>query len=331
MTVRQGPSRFFVGYLISILTVFAALWTWAAVGKMWFFDREYPMWLAKMQMMSGCLGDKVVIVGDSRAMAGFVPQYIDDSVVNAALGGATPIEAYYSVKRLLQCPEAPRKIVLSISPYHLTAADVYWTRPVLFHFFSWTELEEIRRRSKALDDATLYETGRLADPINIARNSLHAVDFPYYYLAWMRSATRPLATRQLNEAIVDRTKSDRGYVYPGGGSGSTQPGQEATLARFAPPALFDEYLRKTIALCRDRNIPVVFVSAPMNWATYARLSAQFRSDVVAYLRAVESREKMPIVGDPLPVMASSAFGDEGHLSEAGAIAWTKTAAASIVP
>jgi hypothetical protein len=147
-----------MGGLLSVGTVFAALWGWSSVGKMWFYDAENPMWVAKMQMLSGCHGHQIPIIGDSPAMAGLIPEYIGDSVINLAIGGASPIEVYYSARRLLQCAQLPKRIIISISPFHLIKIDAYWPRSAAFHFLGFEDLW--RTRSAAEDDPPTGRAGR---------------------------------------------------------------------------------------------------------------------------------------------------------------------------
>ena len=44
--------------------IIAAAWIWAAVGRMWFLDPEYAMWMAKSEMIRGCEHGEITILGD---------------------------------------------------------------------------------------------------------------------------------------------------------------------------------------------------------------------------------------------------------------------------
>ena len=76
---------------------------------------------------------------------------------------------------------------LSISPFHLIKIDAYWPRSAAFHFLGLEEMEAVRERSKTLEDGTIYGTGRSDTSVNVLKNYLYAVDFPYFFLASIKA------------------------------------------------------------------------------------------------------------------------------------------------
>jgi hypothetical protein len=325
---RSNIRHYFLGGLLSVVTIFAALWGWSSVGKMWFFDAEYPMWVAKIQMTQGCHGHQIAIIGDSPAMADLIPEYIGDSVINLAIGGASPIEVYYLTRRLLRCAQLPKKIILSISPFHLVAIDTYWPRSAAFHFLTLEETEAVRELSKTLEDGTIYGTSRTDMPMNMLKDYLYAVDFPYFFLASMKAGGFFLRKRA-NEEILTRTKARLGYHHFGVLGGTVALAPIAHMDEFRPPQLLNEYFQKTISLLNDKNVPVLFMSMPTNQATYEALSLEFHSGLLAYLRSFELRGNFRIVGDIIPVLPSTEFGDPSHLNPRAAIEWSKRVAPQI--
>ena len=68
---------------------------------------------------------EIIVIGDSRAMAGLAPKLIDpNSVYNLSIGGGTPISGYYTLKKMLEKQKTPKTIILSYAPFHLIVDDM---------------------------------------------------------------------------------------------------------------------------------------------------------------------------------------------------------------
>jgi hypothetical protein len=327
--IKMGTAKgYFLGASLSVVVIFACCWACAAFGKAWFYSREYGMWSAKKELVSNC-GYDIAIVGDSPAMAALVPMYIGGSVINLAVGGATPIEVYYVSRRLLQCPKAPKKIILSVSPLHFLTSDTYWPRTAAFHYLTLDEMEDVRRRSASIGDAEVYEIGPAGSLIGMTKNYLYRVDFPYFYLPDMLSGFS-ISKKNRNERIMRQTEEWLGYHYFGTANGSRGHGPLARSRDFKILPLLNEYFVMTIELFKQKNIPVVFMNVPINEATDAALSAHFKFDLSAYITAFARRGDFRLVGEVLPVLPSVEFGDADHLRPRAAIEWTRGMAAEIL-
>ena len=318
--------RFLRAMGLVFVLVIGATWIWAARGGMWFLDPEYPMWIAKTDMISECRKDATVILGDSRAVAGLIPDNLDASTVNLALGGATPVEVYYVARRLLECPERPRKVILSISPYHFVTADVYWTRAALFNFLSFDEMEEVRKLSESLHDRSLYsvsQTGSIEDRLT---NFLYASHFPAFYFGSMK-AGMVYRRKHVNDEWIDSVKRQRGYHSFGTDGGSTGLSLEARMPGFHSVPIFDAYFDRLLTLFADNGIAVSFVAMPLSDISYRALPAGFLRDYTAYIDSFALRHpNFHVTGDLVPVLPSKFFGDRNHLNHAGAEVWTSTVA-----
>jgi len=58
---------------------------------------DYVMWKDTWDNLKDSESE-VIIIGDSRAKAGIYPLNLNDDVYSLTLGGATPIEGYYTLK-----------------------------------------------------------------------------------------------------------------------------------------------------------------------------------------------------------------------------------------
>ena len=57
-----------------------------------YMDNEYPARKYTREVITGKTDYETLILGDSRAMADLMPEYLGDGCVNLATGGATSVE-----------------------------------------------------------------------------------------------------------------------------------------------------------------------------------------------------------------------------------------------
>jgi hypothetical protein len=323
---------FLWSFICTICTVVGATWIWAIFGPMFFLDPEFPMWVAKKEMLNQCHGNETVILGDSRAMADLIPKKIDASVVNLAIGGAGPIEMYYASRQLLDsCTVAPRKVVISVAPFHFVYAENYWGRTALFHFLSYKEMSEVRRTSEAFGDGTVYSTVAVFGSVeNMAKDWLYTSSFPSLYIGGMLQG-RFVFREGSNRSVLEAIRAERGYHAFGDADGFSGIGAEAYLQGFAPSRLLNTYFDRLIRLYGDAGLTLEFMTMPLNEASYRVLPDHFREEFSEYLEAYHQRYPWFVVrGDPLPCLPSTVFGDAFHLNRRGAEWWSEKVASSII-
>jgi hypothetical protein len=308
---------------------FALLWVWTIFGRMWFLDPLYPMWTYKVQMMRDrCYPEDTVIIGDSRAMVGLLPDAFGPDIHNLALGGGSPVEIYYGIKKMEHCATLPRHMFLSIAPFHLVHNDMYWN-VASWGFLSLTEMEEVRRNAENLADESVYHpipvVGGLA---NQAANWLHALSFPYYYLPSLQMAGF-VGRHGKNLTVYHTIRDQNGQYFFGDKDGSDVPGPEATSGPFRPSPLLDHYYNLTLDQLRDHGVRIDYVAMPISDLTAMNLPAGYREAYEAYMTNLLARyPNVRIIGDLLPVLPADYFGDNGHLNSRGATMWSQRVAAA---
>ena len=139
-----------------------------------------------------------------------------------------------------------------------------------------------------------------------------------------------LSKKSQNEKIMGQTEEWLGYHYFGTADGSRGYGPLAHFRAFKIMPLLNEYFAMTIALFKEKNIPVVFMNVPINQATDDVLPAQFKFDLSAYMMTFAQRGDFRIVGEILPVLPSTEFGDADHLRPRAAIEWSRKVATQIL-
>jgi hypothetical protein len=314
-------ARFIFATVLFFLLVFVSAWMWAVNGRMWFLDREYPMWLSKSMMVETCsLGD-TVIMGDSRPMADLVPEHLGNAS-NLALGGSVPIEGYYLAERIVRCPELPKRVIVSFAPWHFIKAGVYWPRTALFGFLNREEMEEVRHVSRRLNDPVIYSVG-LTGGLDLIKNYSYSVSLPSYYFPAMVNALF-VGRKKQNDAILETTLRNRGHHLFGQANGAAWPNNEETkLVAFKPSRLLEHYFDRMITLLGQRGIEVAFMSMPVNERTRAGINPTMLEAFRGFLTAkAERHSNFRAVGEFPPVLDAEYFGDPEHLNERGARMWS---------
>ena len=261
----------------------------------------------------------------SRAMAGLIPNEIGNRVVNLALGGGSPIEAYYIANRTVGCAEVPRRVIISLSMEQFIRSDCscYWTRSAVFNFLSFGEMEEVRLASRRLGDRSIYPNQDSFGIVDFVTDLSYHAGLPSYYFAAMVHAGF-IGRKERNLAVLEETLRNRGHYLFGKADRTDWPGPEATLAAFKPAPIMTEYFEKLIALFQRHGVPVDFVAMPINELSAKVMNTDLRVNFLQYLEYIKSRHtNFSVIGDILPTLPPEYFGDPEHLNEAGAAAWSR--------
>lgn len=321
----SGPLRFLAAAGLTMLGVLAGLWVLTGDFRTGFLAPEYGVWAAKRAMVEGCRLGATVILGDSRMVAGIEPRDLGDAA-NLALGGATPIEMYYTLRRALACPHPPRWVVISFSPAQLMGTEYFWQRTALFGFLDFAELEEVRRESRRLGDTSLYSAPNLGDFDAILTDWLYAHHFPSYYISSIVNG-RVIGRRAAYHRLRQSVEAQAGHRLYGQDHGTGRAAEEAGMRRFQALPLLDDYFAKLVTLAAQHGVEVDYIAAPWSDATYAHLQPGFKPAFEAYLRGYARRFRNFRLVAPLTRMADGYFGDPYHLNAAGAAVFSLRVAA----
>jgi hypothetical protein len=313
-------ARFIFATVFFFLFVIVSAWMWAVNGRMWFLDREYPMWLSKSMMVEACgLGD-TVIFGDSRAMAALMPERIG-SATNLAIGGSTPIEAYFLAEKAVRCPTHPKRVIMAFAPETFLQAEFYWARAALFRFYSFEQMEEIRQVSQRLGDK-VYPSDLAGGVGGWIKNVSYSLSLPSYYFPAMVNALF-VGRKDANLIVLDATLRSRGHHLFGNADSDDWPGGDTHVAEFKPTPLISHYFERTIELLREHDIEVLFMVMPVNPASLAGTKPAVRNAYNGYMAAAAAKHaNFHLVGELPPMLDDEYFGDPEHLNERGARMWS---------
>ena len=303
--------------------VFAAVWLWIAAVPLAYMEPEYPYWLAKRQLLAACDLGQVLIVGDSRAAVGILPQRLGFTATNLAVGGGQAIETYFAVVQALDCPVPPRLVVISIDAAHFVLPDLFWERSVRYGQIGGASLREVLATANRLGDHRMlapYHDDRLPPEL---RARLHDLRFPTFYFNAVLKAGLGLRWWS-NHAALRQGILAHGQYYFGTANGSAETAREGNLTGFTPLPIQTEYLDRLLQLLRARGIASVFVAMPVNEATRAAIRPELERGFEAYLENAAARYPgFEVAGGLFPAWPNEWFGDGfSHLNPAGAERFT---------
>ena len=284
---------------------------------MHFFDGEYAEYQQqKDYIYNNNDYNRILITGDSKAKAAFLPAILSDDAYNISLGGLTTLENYYYLKEYLENRQVPETVFISFSPFHYMTFDTFWTRSVYFHRISENDLNDI------------YETALLFDDTEeiLTDFDKKVLEYKYYSVknygkAFVKSFFEDRYT--INSDIYHNMYETKGQVFFGKEECSDNFSQEVGDINFKPLDIIDYYLHKTIDMCLDYNINVIVDTIPMNKASYNACYKSYLSDYSNYMKNLQSEYPQIIVNTDLYYYDNEYFGDAAHFNLKGTEKYSK--------
>ena len=283
-------------------------------------DGEYPFWMQQKDYINSYSNKReIIFLGDSRMQAAIIPAELCDNSYNLAVGGATTVEMYYSLKKYLKNHPKPEKVIMGFGGFHYQGSEAYKTRTHYFHFLSLREeIESQYMRYKAyktVNNKTIDLKAEIIDSLKY--NFL----FPQKYSG--ACINSKFKRGEANHKFYDKTYADKGHMYFGAmAKESTELNSEARQKDFEIDVWIEFYLKKIVALCHDNNIPLYIEQLPMNEASFEAIStSDWYNDFQACLIQMADKSKIPI-NTVIPCYPSDCFGDPSHLNENGAMRFT---------
>jgi hypothetical protein len=202
----------------------------------------------------------------------------------------------------------------------------------------WKDIEEVRARARRSNDLTewngdfsprtpLFGPVTAGDAEVRLKIAFYSIRFPsFYFPSLVAGGIYQRGAHNLD--VYREVRESAGYSGYGTKNGSRELCPEARLGAFTPSPLFDSYLSDTIALFQARNIPVYFIVTPLNEISVRALHAGFAADYGSYIQSFEARyPNFRRLGDPLPTLPWTDFGDPNHLNLEGAGVFSDSVAA----
>jgi hypothetical protein len=173
----MSNKNFLIAFGVFSLSLALLIWAVIAWWPMVYLDREYAIWQAKKELsLTEDVVQDVVIIGDSRAVAGINPQWSQYKVKNLALGGGTPIEGFLTFERYLQHNPAPKNLIISFTPTHLLSG-LFFSRTLAFRYIEINKAYQVIAKAQDLQDSQMRDYANQ----RIVSNNRDEVGYYAYY------------------------------------------------------------------------------------------------------------------------------------------------------
>ncbi|MBE6632126.1 MAG: hypothetical protein E7623_05430 [Ruminococcaceae bacterium] len=302
--------------LCSVLIPLMILVSFASLFKSAYMDPEYPMFKAQLDYIHKRHSNDVIILGDSRAKSGFVPSAFPVETYNLSLGGTTPIEMYYTLKKYTDAGNTPQTVIIAFAPQHFYRNDCFWERTVYFHYLTGGEISEVLFKSEQYGNSQ----------IDIDHAEYHALQYSLYMPSKYGTAIANalfFGRYNKNKNVYNEVSSQLGYKEYGKAEGCSELNFEASEATFYVDRLTDSYLRNIIELCEEKDIKLIFEQVPMNKSSYLALSDSFKEEYVRYMDIISDMYPEISVHKEIRYFDDGCFGDNSHLNKNGALLYTE--------
>ena len=320
---RLSPAAFMACFAGSFAVATALAWLYVAAMPMAFLSRDYPLWIAKREMLDRCRVGTVAVFGDSRTLAAVVPDAMPIPVTNFAMSGTSPIETYFAVERALRCAAPPKLVVIAHGALKFGGDSDYWNFSARTGFLSYAQMRAVDADAARLHDSAIQDLRR-GDQLSPAlRDALFAVRFPSLYFDSLVNAFVATRLSHNREAYRDNLRAS-GHALFGSANGASAATGEGQQPSFQVSPLINLYFDRTLALLAGHHVPVVVVSMPVSHATFAAMRPRLGEQFAAYLRGKErDHPGLRFAGPSIPCWPDEFFGDDWHFNARGAEAYSR--------
>ena len=314
--------KFILKCILALFPIIATV-VYTALVPFGYMDSQYPEWkytkdMVKKDTSAAGQPANTIIIGDSRAMADLIPEGIDDSSVNLAVGGATSIEMYYTLKHYIENNGAPEKIIVMFAPFHYSIIDNYMIRTEYFNYLSIADSIDLINAAKACNSETVIYEGYVNDLLS------YRFRFPDKYLPAIINA-KGISRYGVNSGLYSDLCNNRGYGEFGTADGCSDLNYETNyeiMHTTGDATLVQLYMGKILKLISDEGINACVLIPPMNEASFNVLKPSYVDDFTDYLYELSNRYPSISFEHEIPCYDNAYFGDSSHLNHKGAEVFT---------
>lgn len=315
--------------LALLLPFFVLLPLYCRFFPMYYMDDEYAMYVQQDDYVTGKLNDdkgepatlaalagmensdKVIILGDSRTKAGFQPAKLWEGSYNLALGGASPIEGYYTLKKYLASHEKPQTVIMAYAPMHYMDVDTLWTRSIYFHTMSPEDFRHLVNNAGNFQDTEKI----LIENYNV-EYMMHYFYMPNKYATALKNSAFVFRHKKTVQKYNEVTES-KGHSFYGTADSSDGVNGEAKVTDFEASDIITWYLEQTFSLCREQGIQVILEQTPMNETSYGIITEDFKNHYRSYMYDLAAAHPDVLIFPDFLCYPNDCFGDADHLNARG--------------
>ena len=321
--VKRGKLKFILKLLIFILFLNLPTYIFFQANAMNYSYMDYPMWKVQKDFVkkkqTGIVPD-LLVFGDSRGMAGIIPNSISNNGRALCVTGGTSIEAYYMLKEYLSKNSAPKNVILSVSPDHLERHPELFSRAVKYKLLSSIAALEVLNKCNELKDYPFQM-------VPIENNYylewfLYRINFVLYYKDELQ-AGKYNQMKKSNWELYNAIEANQGYWYRPPISSSDGLNDETRKSTFLPSTVLTYYFNELINLCKEKNIHFIFQTMPMNEASFKILNANYVKGYKDFISGIQAKNPYFEISNDLLEFPNDRFSDPSHLNNTGALEISK--------
>lgn len=290
---------------------------YSALCPIYYMSVEYSMWDEEKEFInasglhnteSGSKND-LLILGDSRAKSGILPDMLSDNGYNAAIGGTTPIEMYYALDTYLEKHDAPDNIIVIFAPYHLCDID-NWEQTLYYNYLSLPQILEVYKNACVLGEEKVAYKWAWTDILS------YKLRLPNKYLSAEYNAN---FVGRYGDNLKKKTSviEDRGYTEFGTENGNSGLNYETHHEYFDYSDLVILYYEKLLEKLSESGSKVYIIQSPVNEASYPEISEDFFTGY-AQMIGILTKDYDFVVETEVKAYPDKYFGDNNHLNRKGA-------------
>lgn len=306
---------YYLQFFAIMLALYGLLSAYIEFFPMYFASHDYP--LVKYQIdhndQPRAQVNTVIVLGDSQSIAGIIPTELSLPTEILSIAGATPIEAYYSLKKYLAHNPKPATLLISFHAMSLEGANFFWPTTAKFGFLNAAEINEVFTLQRRFNDPLFGDYPHL-------RYWGYRLNFPFFYLAELRNSLLILR-KNANEAIYAAIHANRGHYLIGSNEASHDLNTMALRSQttvFQPSPLLDHYLHRLLDLAQHEQIKVIWYTGSFNQSSYTRTRPDYIAAYEDYMQALLKNYANILFYQPLHALPDEFFHDAHHSNQRGA-------------
>lgn len=300
------------GIGVTLPMICICIYTW--INPLGFMDQEAPyyMWNRRMTNTAQEKTYDTVILGDSVANAAYIPEILSDTTINLALGGTTPIENYYILKDWLANNQVPNVCYISFMDHHFLEEDCFWQRTMYSHRFKMGQIMGILEKAVQYKEDSIIQNDFVMDLIS------YELRLPNKYITSLMNAG--FNQRYEGNAAELQLTDLHGGRYIGRSVYGGEMPDGIVFSDFRVEPIFDEYYRKIIQLCMEKQIQIHIVKLPLPEGE--EFTEEYVRDFEGYYESLKN--SFPgITVDWFPAYDKDGFCDASHMNTHGALRFSK--------
>lgn len=291
--------------LSSFYIIIIFLIIYANFYKINFLDSEYPKWKAKFDLIQENK-DKdidILILGDSRTMAGVIPKKLKGNTLSLTLGGGTPVESYLILEEVMNKKIRVKNLIIAISPYHYMVQDSFYTRSVYFDLFDKKSLKKVIENDKK------YKKQGYIEELS---------KFEYLKKPFLYGKQLFNYRKNKNIKILEEIKLEKGHGFFGLAEESNEETFESGYKDFEVLPVHNFYMNELIKLAEKNNVNLIVEQMPLNEATFKNINKNFIINYNKYMEYLKEKNNLKSVNLNIWYMENKYFGDASHVNSNGA-------------